>query len=215
MLILQPRLIYIAREIPWLMRATAIGGWRLSTKGALDPEGYPLAERILNGDLSAEDEFVDRYRRPVYSVAAARTRDPEAAQDLVQEILLAVLEALRAGRLEDVDRLSAFVQGTARNRINTYLANLYRDRDRPPPPPEAQVATPDECYEQSERAVVVRRALRRLAPKDRMILLLTLVDGLKSREIAARLGISSERLRKRKSRALQRVRKAVKEMSRT
>jgi len=187
----------------------------LSTKCAIDHEEYSLAERIRGGDPSAEEELVERYRRPVYSVAAARTRDPEAAQDLVQEILLAVLEALRAGRLDDVERLSAFVQGTARNRINTYLATLYRERSRLPAPPPIPVATPDECYEQTERAVVVRRALAGLAPQDRKILLLTMVDGLKPSEIAARLGISSERLRKRKSRALQRVRKAVEEMSRT
>jgi RNA polymerase sigma-70 factor (ECF subfamily) len=187
----------------------------LKTEGAIDRGEYSLADRIRDGDTSAEDEFVEKYRRPVYAVAAARMRDPEAAQDLAQEILLAVLEALRAGRLEDVNRLSAFVQGTARNRINTYLASLYQERDRPSPPSAAAVATPDDCYEQTERETLVRRALARLTPKDRKILLLILVDGLKPGEIAARLGISSERLRKRKSRALQRIREAVKEMSRT
>jgi RNA polymerase sigma-70 factor (ECF subfamily) len=192
-----------------------LGGMGLTTEGAIDREEHSLADRIRGGDTSAEDELVVRYRQPVYAVAVARTRDPEAAKDLTQEILLAVLEALRAGRLEEVERLSAFVQGTARNRINTHLANLYRERERPAPPPAAAVATPDECYEENERAVVVRQALRRLDPKDRKILLFTLVDGLKPGEIAARLGISSERLRKRKSRALQRIKQAVKEMSRT
>jgi RNA polymerase sigma factor (sigma-70 family) len=187
----------------------------LSSEGAIDREEHPLAERIRGGDPSAEEELVERYHRPVYSVAAARTRDPEAAQDLAQEILLAVLEALRAGRLENVERLSAFVQGTARNRINTYLAALYRERNRQLAPPALPVATPDDRYEQTEKATVVRRALEGLAPQDRKILLLTMVDGLKPGEIAARLGISSERLRKRKSRALQRVRKAVEKMSRT
>jgi RNA polymerase sigma factor (sigma-70 family) len=173
-----------------------------------------LASRIRDGEPGAEDELVERYRQPVYAVAAARTRDPEAARDLTQEILMGVLEALREGRLEHDDRLSAFVQGAARNRINTYLANLIRDRARPSLPPSPSASTPEDIYQENERWIFVRRAFDRLKPRDRKILLLTLVDGLKPGEIAERLGISPERLRKQKSRALKRVRDAVAEMSR-
>jgi len=186
----------------------------VSTKGAIDREKYSLAERIRDGDAGAEDELVERYRRPVYSVAAARMRDPESAQDLTQEILMAVLVALRAGKLRDADRLTAFVHATSRNRINTHIANLLRERNRPPVPESRHVVTPEERFEQSKRRALVRGALSRLNPHDQKILLFTLVDGLKPREIAARLGISPERLRKRKSRALERVRRAVREMSR-
>jgi RNA polymerase sigma-70 factor (ECF subfamily) len=170
--------------------------------------------RIRDGEPGAEDELVERYRQPVYAVAAARTRDPEAARDLTQEILLGVLRALREGRLEDADQTTPYIYGVARNRINTHLANLYRDRAAPLPPAAPPESTPEDLYEESERWDLVRRALERLKPQDRKILLLTLVDGLKPAEIAARMGISSERLRKRKSRALQKVRSMILETSR-
>ena len=183
-------------------------------KGATDPEELSLAERVRGGDADAEEELVERYHRPVYAIAAARLRDHEAARDLAQEILLMVLEALRAGKLREVDRLSAFVHITTRNRINTHLTGLLRERNRPPVPEASPVVTPEERYEQAQRQAVVRQALVRLDPHDRKILLLTLVDGLKPREIAARLGIPPERLRKRKSRALEKMRQEVLEMSR-
>ena len=187
----------------------------MSTRDAIEAEGHSLAERIHGGDPNAEEELVKRYRPGVYAIASARLRDREAAGDVSQEVLLMVLEALRAGKLREVGRLTAFIHSTARNRINTYLANLYTERNRPPLPDAPPVVTPEERFEESQRQSVVRQALGRLNPRDRKILLLTIVDGLKPREIAVRLGISPERLRKRKSRALQRVRKAVQEMSRT
>ena len=66
------------------------------------------------------------YRRGVFVIAVARTRDREAARDLTQEILIAVLKALREGRLRDSEKLSAFIQGTARNLINNYLRTKVR-----------------------------------------------------------------------------------------
>src|SRR6185436_13976109 len=41
-------------------------------------------------------------------------RSASAADDLVQQVLLKVIEALRAGRLRDTDKLAPFVLGTCR-----------------------------------------------------------------------------------------------------
>ena len=68
--------------------------------------------------------------------------------------------------------------------------------------------------EQSERRFIARRAISRLRPADRLILLLALVDGMKPAEIGQRLGLSSEVVRKRKSRAFERARQVLKTGSR-
>jgi DNA-directed RNA polymerase specialized sigma24 family protein len=60
----------------------------------------------------------------------------------------------------------------------------------------------------------VRRALAGLAPTDRRILLLTLIEGLKPGEIAAHLGLTSDVVRTRKLRALRRTADRVKKLSR-
>jgi len=41
-------------------------------------------------------------------------RDEHAAEDLTQHVLIATIEALRAGRLRDPERLASFVLGTCR-----------------------------------------------------------------------------------------------------
>ncbi len=173
-----------------------------------------LVRRIGAGDRSAEDELAERFRRRVLAMSVARTRDGEAARDLAQEILLSVLQALREGKLRQEDRLSAFVHSTARNRINSYLQSLRQRQEQPDLPERPPVESPEESFEQAERAALIRQALGRLRPQDRKILLLILVDGLKPREIARRLGLGPELVRKRKSRALQRIRQAVRELSR-
>ena len=65
-----------------------------------------------------------------------------------------------------------------------------------------------------ERAQAVARGLEAISGGDRDVLLLTLVDGLLPREIAARLSLSPDVVRQRKSRALRRIIAAVSELPR-
>ncbi len=87
-----------------------------------------LVERIRRREAPAEEELVHLFSNRVAFLVRTRTRDPEAARDLTQEVLLAVVLALRNGHLREAERLAAFVYGTARNVINNYL----RTRSRSP-----------------------------------------------------------------------------------
>lgn len=173
-----------------------------------------LAERIHNGDPVAEDELARLFRNKVLVMMLARTRDPEAARELTQDVLFAVLRALRDGQMHEADRLAAFVHGTARNLANNFL----RARSQRP---EMQALTPDlplaqsaDDFEHRERVSLVRRALERLDATDQKILLATLVEGLKPGEIASQLGLTSEVVRQRKSRAVRKVVELLKKLSR-
>jgi len=44
----------------------------------------------------------------------ANLRSPSAADDLVQQVLLKIIEALRVARLREPDKLGQFVLGTCR-----------------------------------------------------------------------------------------------------
>jgi len=178
-------------------------------------EQSSLAERVRGGEPSAEEELVRLFADRVSVLAFARTRDRELARDLTQEVMLAVVLALRNGHLREGERLAAFVYGTARNVIN----NCLRTRSRMPriDPLDVELeaaATRPDPMEQSERAGLVRRALSILDSTDRKILLLTLTEGLKPAEIAARLGLTSEVVRARKSRALKKTVERMKRLSR-
>ena len=173
-----------------------------------------LAQRILAGDSSAEEELVTTYRRGVFVIAVARTRDREAAHDLTQEILIAILKALREGQLRESAKLAAFIQGTARNVINNYLrakahhAEVELDE-------EAYSSDPVEELESLERQRLVRRELESFSITDQQILLLSLVDGHSLAEVAQRLNLSHDAVRARKSRAVRKITKKFARVSQT
>lgn len=188
-----------------------------SVSSALSPSDdlARVADRIRDGDPSAEDELFRQFSERVRVFLVMRTRDREAAQDLGQEVMIHVLTALRRGQLRESASLAAFVYGVARNVVNNFLRTGRRERTEPLGP-DMPAATPDPVdeFETGERRALVRRSLARLNRADRGILTMTLVDGLKPGEIAYRLGLTSEVVRARKSRALKKVVDRVGELSR-
>ena len=164
-----------------------------------------LAERIRFGDPGAEDELVSTYWRGVLLIATIRTRDRDLAHDLAQEILIAVLTALRKGQLRDPSKLPAFIQGTARNLINNYLCSRARRAECELNPDVVAAINPVETQELAERQRLVRQELASFSAIDQQILLLSLVDGHSLAEVAQRLNMSHEAVRARKSRAVKKI----------
>jgi RNA polymerase sigma-70 factor (ECF subfamily) len=177
-------------------------------------EQASLAERIRTGDSLAEDELVRLFRQRVFIMLLARTRNPEDARELTQDVMFSVVRALRDGRLRDVEKLSAFVHGTARNVANNYLRCHNRRPADVPLSPEMLLVDPADKAEISDRLSLVHRALERLELADRRILMMTLVEGLKPGEIASKLSLNPELVRQRKSRALKQVIEHVRKLSR-
>ena len=183
-----------------------------------DHPGVPvpigLAERIRQGDASAEEELVEIFCDKIQLMTLARTRNSEIARELAHDVMIAVLCALRRGQLREPEKLAAFVRGTARNTINDYL----RTRARQPIEVELSPASALENVagdrDDWDKASLVRQALNWLHPTDRRILLLVLVEGLHPREVAHKLGLSPEAVRQRKSRAIKRVVEHLKKASR-
>ena len=171
---------------------------------AANESAFRLAQRILEGDHSAEEELVNTYRRGVLVIATLRTRDADAARDLTQETLIAVLTALRKGQLREPGKLAGFIQGTARNIINNYLESRTRRAECELNPEEVS-ADPIEDLELAERRRIVRRELTAYGPLDQQILLLSLVDGHSLAEVAQRLNMSHDAVRARKSRMVRRI----------
>ena len=161
-----------------------------------------LARRIHDGDRAAEARFARLYCDCVFAMALARTREHRAARELMDDVLMAVILALRQGAVRDQRRLGGFVYGTAVNTINAH----FRRRSRQPGTIALDPALPSddvlEEREQDDRRRIVRAAMSLLDPQDRQILQLYLAEGLKPGEIAGRLGLSSVAVRQRKCRAL-------------
>ncbi len=149
-----------------------------------------------------------RYHRQVHCMILARTGSAEIARDLAQDVIVHLLRALRNGRLRDGEKLTGFVHGIARNVVADHRRSRARDPEVPLEEREVAWAAEDDPLA-GDRMAVVRRAIGRLHADDRSILEMAFVEGASAASIAARSGLTPEVVRKRKSRALQRVRAAL------
>src|SRR5215831_13731290 len=77
-----------------------------------------LARRIATAgavpDSAAETELYRRLAPRVRLFGLRHLREPHAAADLVQQVLLMTLERLRAGEVREPERIASFVLGACR-----------------------------------------------------------------------------------------------------
>lgn len=172
-------------------------------RGVDDSEG--LVRRIGEGERAAEAELVAHYCDCVLAMALARTRDSQAARELVDDVLMAVILTLRRRGVREPARLSGFVRGTAVNMINGYVRAARRLPRTVPLDGEFEGPDPTDAYERLDWDDLADRAIGLLNGDDRQILQMSLVEGLKPAEIAARLGLSAIVVRQRKCRALRAI----------
>lgn len=153
-----------------------------------------LVLRAQHGDTEAFGALVARYMRPAYFSALGLVGSREDALDLSQE---AFARAFRARQQIDPARPFYAWYYTILRRL---CVNWRRDRrteraglDLAAPWLEAlagaQTETPAQAAERHETRRRVARALAALDDADREVLVLKEFEGLKYREIAARLGI--------------------------
>jgi RNA polymerase sigma-70 factor (ECF subfamily) len=161
--------------------------------------------------VRAEAELSSRYSARLLMFAARRTGDASAAEDITQETLRTVVDALRNGRVENLAALPGFVFTTARNicmhwarsagRENSALSRYQTESDlsrtRPSDPLTELIA--------EDRRNSVRQALNGLSPDDRDLLSMLYYKGVGSDMVAAKLSITPAAVRVRKHRALARL----------
>ena len=178
-----------------------------------------MSSAIFAGSSASAEELVRVFYPHVMSMAIARLRDVETAREIVQEALFNVLQAIKQGRLREPAKLPAFVAGTARNIINHHIRRSALHPGTVPLDPRTagninSSIVSGERFEDDERRGLIREALRGLSPTNRRILHLTLAEGLRPREIAARMGMKPENVRNRKTRALRAVQKKIRKLMR-
>jgi RNA polymerase sigma-70 factor, ECF subfamily len=163
-----------------------------------------LAPRVAEGDGQAEAELCRRMGPRIRLYGLRHLRSPSAADDLVQQVLLKVLEALRSDRLREPDKLAQFVLGTCRmtvldlrrssRRQEELLAMFGGDLvpDSPPLPrlDDRQLAACVQGLKERERSVIV----------------MTFYDDQTAAETAQFLGISQANVRVIRHRAIQQLR---------
>jgi RNA polymerase sigma-70 factor (ECF subfamily) len=159
----------------------------------------------------AVDSEAELYRRMAPRVrlyGLRHLRDEQAAADLTQEVLLIVLEALRAGRLRAPEKLASFVLGTCRMAVLDLRRNANRRQDllvrfrgdlplaAPPPAPALD-------------RVQLARCLEALPERERSVVMMSFYHEQSALQVADLLGISQANVRVIRHRALGRLRKCM------
>jgi RNA polymerase sigma-70 factor, ECF subfamily len=159
---------------------------------------------------SLATEELERLRAGLQLFALRSLGDKDAAEEVAQETLARTLTAIREGKVDDPANVPAFARGVARHVIADFLRAGGRTESLDSFLESANLNESDPL----ERAVSgdedrrVQAALAQLDPADRDLLRLSFFDGLTPLQIASLTGEPAERIRKRKSRALERLREA-------
>ena len=158
-----------------------------------------LLARILKGDEEAFAALYRRHQRPIYRFALHMTRDQTIAEDVTQEVFLALLEN---GRSFDptLGSLLSFLYGIARNRVLQRIQKQWRDE---PVDEIEQHASDENVFDDLTRREMVehvRRAVVSLPPMYREAVVLCDLENASYEEAAMVLECPVGTVRSRLSR---------------
>jgi len=144
-----------------------------------------LMIEFQRGSREAFEELFARYRDPLYGFFRRRLQNSPRAEDLTQEVFLAVMRAV--ARYEPRALVRTYLYGIA---LKLLSAERRRHRDADAHTEPAAAARPEE-------ALWVREALDRLDNNDREILMLREYEQLSYGEIAELLRLPLNTVRSR------------------
>jgi RNA polymerase sigma-70 factor (ECF subfamily) len=191
--------------------------------------GTALIERART-DITAFGEIYDLYVDRVFQFCFGHSRSREDAEDLTAETFTRALRALQrpAGEHGSYEErgvpFSAFLLRIATRLAINMMERAERkgalslDMGTPGEDDDAPLGVyladerqrpPEKVVEDWERAAQLNGALAQLPPEHREVLQLAIFDGLSWAEIARRLGCSEAAAKKRRERALARLRVAL------
>jgi RNA polymerase sigma-70 factor (ECF subfamily) len=147
-----------------------------------------LLELIAKGDHQAFREIYDKYYKRIYLYSYRQLGDGEGAQEVANEVMLAVWKG--AKRFRGESKPSTWMFGIAVNKVRKKIKGKF-------PPYEdlesvageiSERTTPDKATYRSELREQMLMAINKLSPEHREVLDLTYYQGLSIKEIAEIMG---------------------------
>src|SRR5581483_1362116 len=174
--------------------------------------GGEIWANLVNGIKAQDERAVEQF----YGIlsdhvrgALSRTVGPQAVDDLVHEVLVIIIEAIRAGELRDPSRLMPFMRriaqrrGVAHIRRTIFLRRKFVMSEFAEP--AAPVCdSPDSPMQMDERLARMSRALGQLGTRDREILERFYLQEQPREQICDEMNLTDTQFRLFKSRAIAR-----------
>jgi RNA polymerase sigma factor (sigma-70 family) len=173
-----------------------------------------LVTDFLAGDKGALAAIYDRYAAGLYDTAAAMLSDRHDAADMVQDVFCIAAE--RLSQLREPDRLKPWLYSVLRHEVY----RRTKKRKRATPVDFQDERTPDvasgydphaagEAVAHDELAALVRSAASGLDERDRLVLELSVRQGLSGSDLADALGVTPEQSYSLVHRMRERVEKSL------
>jgi RNA polymerase sigma-70 factor (ECF subfamily) len=165
----------------------------------LDSTSITLLGRLRDqpADPKAWEDFVVRYRRPIYAFCLARSLQPADAEDVTQQVLARLRLKLRDFRYDPKRKFRAWLRTVSRHILSDFLAAQPRDGaigDSKIGDMLERVEAREELAGQLEAEFdrelldeAVRRVRVRVPDRHWDAFRLTMIEGLSGAEAAARL----------------------------
>jgi RNA polymerase sigma-70 factor (ECF subfamily) len=162
-------------------------------------------------DLTNFEQAVLPHIGAAYNLARWLTRNDQDAQDAVQEAYLRAFRFFPGFRGGDA---RAWLMKIVRNACYTWLHSNRplqdaTEFDENLFPPDSRAPNPEEVVLQNDRGTLLRKALEKLPPNFRAVLILRELEGMSYREIADITGMPAGTVMSSLSRARGRLRQAL------
>jgi RNA polymerase sigma-70 factor, ECF subfamily len=164
-----------------------------------------LVLQIGAGDRAAEAELFHRMAPRIRLYGLRHLRDSHAAEDLTQQVLITVLEALRAGRLREPGKLAPFVLGTCRMTVLDLRRGLQRKQRLLEQFGADLIGSPDAFLPLLDHERL-RRCVQSMKERERSVVVMTFYDEQTGADVAGFLGISEANVRVIRHRAIRQLR---------
>lgn len=167
-----------------------------------------LAALVASREGRAEAQLFIRFAARIELYGLKHLGDRAAADDLVQQVMLRVLEAVREGRLADPTKLTSFVFGTCRN-VTWDLRRAVRREQRLERETTSLEATVGPPTLGEQDVVRLFSSLNTLSERESSIVRMSFFDDRTTDDIAARLGLTASNVRVIRHRALAKLAKRM------
>ncbi len=161
-----------------------------------------LVEAALAGDIDSFGRLARRYYASLVAIAYSILSDHQLAEDAAQEAFARALTNLR--KLKKSDKFAPWLARICRNVARDMVAAETRPINPRDLSPDPGGNGPDDNVE------AVRRAIQKLPPRAREVIVLRFYNGLSYEEISSVLGISKPTINGRLTRAKQKIARYLK-----
>lgn len=162
-----------------------------------------LVKLSKNGDVNAFSKLYDLYKEDMYRYASYLLNSPYDAEDVVSEAVLTAFRKMNSLKKDDAFKSWLF------KILSNCCKDILREHGKSPdllPLDDYFFLIEDETLGDTGEALEIMEAIKNLPPPDGQIVLLSVIGGFKSHELALVFELSPSTVRSKLKRALEKLR---------